>query len=132
MVNIGYGQAKVHLAPGNYKVFASLNHLQALATVQVDKKKSSEVNIKLPDLSTRGQQVNQNTSANSLIKLLPYTGPNNEYIIGYKYTISGGVANPTIVITAPNDKAKQDALAWISHVGFNPTSLQITYQSAAE
>jgi hypothetical protein len=132
MVNIGYGNAKVRLAPGSYKIYASLNHLQASSEVQITKKQASEVNINLPDLSSQNRQLNKNSSANSLIKLLPYTGPNGEYIISYKYTVSSGIANPTIVITAPNDKAKQDALAWITHIGFSLSDLKIEFQAAAE
>ena len=132
MVNVGHGNAKLRLTPGKYKIYASLNHLQASSEVQIYKKQISRVAIKLPDLSSRNQQLDKNSPANSLIELLPYTGPNGEYIISYKYVISGGVASPTVLITAPNDKAKQDALAWITHIGFSPASLKIEYQAAAE
>jgi len=132
MVNVGYGQSSVHLAPGNYKIYASLGRLQTAKDIRVSKKNKSQVNLQLPSLSSHSQQLNKNAQANSLIKLLPYTGPNSEYVISYRYAVSGGVANPIITITTSGDKAKQDALAWITRVGFNTDSLVIQYQTAAE
>jgi hypothetical protein len=132
MVNVGHGQSNIHLVPGNYKIYASLGRLQTAEDIQVTKKNKSQVSLQLPGLSAQSRQLNKNAQANSLIKLLPYTGPNSEYVISYRYTVSGGVANPIIVITTSSDKAKQDALAWITRVGFNTGSLVIQYQTAAE
>ena len=61
-----------------------------------------------------------------LINQLPYIGPGYEFQIDYG-TGSDNIAK--IIITAPNDASKKDALTWISKQGYDTSKLNIEYRT---
>lgn len=65
-----------------------------------------------------------------LIKKLPWIGAGFEYRIDYGVPPEGasGEHQVAIYITAPNQKAQQDALTWIEHQGYDPSKLEIVYK----
>lgn len=129
MLNIGTGNARIHLPPGSYQLLASSGKTQVTKTIQIDKKQLLAVNLQL--VSSAQNKLNQdNTEANTLIKLLPYAGPANEYIVSYSYKFESNIAQPTINITAATTQAQQDALNWIKNLGFNTSKLDIKYNSS--
>lgn len=129
-VNIGVGSASIHLQPGLYKVLASHNRTQAVQNVQIYKKTASEVNLSPTSAVAKNQLPKKVVDSNALTQLLPFTGPSSEYKVSYIYQISANAAQATIVITSPTTKGQQDALSWISKVGFNPSDLSIKYETA--
>jgi hypothetical protein len=127
-VNVGVGQARVHLSPSPYTLIISSGRNQFSKPVQVFKKQV--VTVKVGSLSAGQAQTSQaNSAANSLIKLLPFSGPNNEYVVNYSYQFTSGSAQPVINIITATAKGKQDALAWISGLGFNPSAMNIQYSA---
>lgn len=71
-------------------------------------------------------QYNQ-AQANSLIQLLPFTGHNFEYQIGYTYLYIDNTVQPEIQIYTTTSQGRQDALSWISSQGYNVSKLDIVY-----
>ena len=72
------------------------------------------------------EQYNQ-AEANSLIQLLPFTGPNFEYQIGYTYLYIDNSVLPEIQIYTTTSQGQQDALSWISSQGYSTSKLDIVY-----
>jgi len=126
--NVGSGHVRIRLKPGQYELTVSKDRAQSTTNAEVVKQKVVVKNI--PLVIAKSSQGPATIGANSLIKLLPFSGPNYEYLVSYIYDYSESYAKPIITITSPTDKGRQDALAWISHLGFDPSKLDIHYSAA--
>ena len=71
------------------------------------------------------QASQQQVAQNPIIKLLPWTGPDFEYRIDYGSLPD--IKGVVLTITAPDQKSKNDALAWIKSQGYEPASFTIRY-----
>ena len=129
--NVGTGNARVRLTPGTYKVIASVNKAQAAQSITISKRGTSVVSLSPTSAGAIGQLPKKVVDSNALTQLLPYTGPSSEYKVSYTYEITGSSAQATIVITSPTEKGQQDALSWISKVGFTPSNLNIKYETTS-
>ena len=123
--NVGTGTARVRLKPGSYELIISKGQQQTTRNFQIYKKATTAINVS----SIPSSQVvpSSYTAANSLIKYLPFVGPASEYRIDFIYTFNNTVATPVITIYATDSRAQQDALNWISAMGYNPSTLNIRY-----
>jgi hypothetical protein len=65
-----------------------------------------------------------------LAKELPYIGPGLTYRIDYGEPLPG-TSTPGVYITAPTEEGHQNALAWLTRNGYNPSGLHIKYIQAA-
>ncbi len=71
---------------------------------------------------------NKQVYSNSLLQILPFTGPNFDYQIGYTTTNDGKI---TLQITALGQQKQQEALNFLkSQPSFNQTDYQIQYINA--
>lgn len=62
-----------------------------------------------------------------VIKLLPFYGGGNEFLVSYTVQYLHQVPKPTIVITAPTQTGQNDGLAWLKLIGADPSKYQIQY-----
>ena len=80
-----------------------------------------------------GQQYNQQSTKAveqvPLIQSLPYVSPSLAYRIDYGEPLAGTKV-PGIYITAPNSVGQKQALQWIRDQGYDPTTLNIQYNTA--
>lgn len=73
-------------------------------------------------------QQNYNVAVgDALIHLLPFHSGGGEFLVSYDLKYSGLDTIPIVIITAPDQKSKNDALAWIKLVGADPSKYQIRY-----
>lgn len=129
MSNLGRGNTRVRLKPGDYTLIVSKDRTQVVTAVHVYIKSVTSKRIQLVPPQKQKTQ-NSAASANLLIKLLPFYGPNNTYKVDYSYNFSGQAAQPTIIVIAPNEAAKDSALSWIRAMGIDPSQLPVKYQSS--
>ena len=130
LVNIGTSHATVRLKPGNYLLVASKGHSQVNVPFVIVGKHTTTENVNVSQAQNPDQSVSA-VESNKLITFLPFIGPNFDYKVSYKYNITSQAALPVIVITAPNESYRQEALNWITAVGFNPALLNIEYDNAS-
>lgn len=64
---------------------------------------------------------------NPLINQLPYIGPGYEFQIDYG---AGSDGTAKIIITAPDDTSRTDALTWITKQGYDINKLNIEFKTA--
>lgn len=127
---LGRSTVKVRLPEGEYQVTASDNQRQDTKTVSIKAGATEKVTLDLRITTTA--ETKDYSSANTLIKLLPYTGPNGDYQITYSYEITGGQAVPSIHVTFRDVGAKKAAIAWIKSLDLNMNSITITYSPSGE
>ena len=121
-VFLGKGNARVRLKPGAYEASASDNGYQTLAVVQIRKAHTTVSALTLVLAA-------ESTSSGGLFNELPFLGPASEYQISKTTQVSNNNSGPVLVITAPNTKAREDALDWITSQGYNPTVYTIKYEN---
>lgn len=73
-------------------------------------------------------QYNETVENNALLSKLPFLGPGLAYEISYTLNPSN-TSEPIIQITSPSSVGDQEALSWISSLGYNPATLHIQYIS---
>jgi hypothetical protein len=124
-ITINTTSARLRLKPGTYQVTATSGLSQVTKNVVVRNKKLTKMTLTPVDLNSVPKTY---LIANRLIEqLLPFTGSNFEYQVGYEYQFSNTVAKPIITITAPTAQNQQAAVAWIKSQGYNTSSLNIIY-----
>jgi hypothetical protein len=126
ITNVGTGKIKIRLYPGTYQLIATFEKNQAIKTAQIKKGESLVISLE-PNAPSPGQQTLKDAQLNTLVKLLPYSGPSLEYKINYFYKFSKNFAQPVITITSNSPEARTAALNWIKRVGFDPSQLDIVY-----
>ena len=73
-------------------------------------------------------QQNYNVVRNDkLISVLPFHAGGSEFLVSYDLKYEGLTVTPVIIITAPDQKSKNDAITWIKLVGADPSKYQIRY-----
>lgn len=102
----------------------SANTADWYLTHQADRKLAEGISSNNFDASSK-QQV---TDMPFILKL-PFLGPGLEFKINYGAPVAGSNGKPVIYIQADSDAAKQDALTWITHQGFDPSKMYIVYSS---
>lgn len=127
---IGTGKANVRLNPGSYEIFASIDRQQVSSSVEIKKGQTNNQFLNFSAVQKK-QALIGIESANTLIKLLPYTGPKNAFRVDYKYRFTPAIAQPVIIVISPNAAGKAAALAWIKQFGFSPTDFEVEYYTAA-
>ena len=75
-------------------------------------------------------QYDQNIQSNSLVKLLPFFGPNFEYRVDYDINYATNPSSIVINITGPTAQSQQDAISWIKSQGYSINNLNINYITA--
>lgn len=62
-----------------------------------------------------------------VLKLLPFYGGGNEFMVSYTVQYVHQKPKPTVVITAPTQAGQDDGLAWLKLIGADATKYQIQY-----
>lgn len=76
------------------------------------------------------QEYNNVIKNNGLLKFLPFVGGGLSFKVDYRITYEVNQPYITITITSPSTTGRQEALAWIRSLGYNPSKYNIQYTLA--
>ncbi|HEY1835801.1 MAG TPA: hypothetical protein VGG13_03190 [Candidatus Saccharimonadales bacterium] len=125
---VGMGSARVRLKSGQYNVSTTLSGNHVSQTVNLNKQQTDTVYLG-PDIThnqNSAPPVATQAKINSLIQILPFTGPGFAYAVTSTF-IQDAQPQFIVTITAPTTHGEHEGRAWLQGFGYDQSDFEIKY-----